>query len=77
MPDEPRKSIARSFGEFVGHIIHGIRSDVTEKRTRERLVLNEEVVEDGPLDSAAGKVTLRRTTIEEVEIDRPAQAEDR
>ncbi len=77
MANPPRKTIARSLGEFVGNILHGAKVDVTPKRTSQRLVLKHEVTEDSPQESAAGTVTLRRTTIEEVEIHRPTNAEDR
>lgn len=71
MSDRPKKTLARNLGEFVGNVLSGFREDVTPKRTSDRLVLKEEVVEDAPAETAAGKVTLRRTVVEEVEIERP------
>lgn len=63
---EPKKSIMRSLGEFVGHIARGIRTDVGQDR---KVVRHE--VEEETRETERGRVTIRRTTIEEVEIDRP------
>lgn len=62
---EPKKSIMRSLGEFFGHIAKGVRTDVE----KERQVTRREVEEEHR-DTPSGRVTIRRTTIEEVEIDR-------
>ena len=61
---EPKKSIMRSLGEFFGHIAKGVRTDVEQDR---RVVRKE--VEEETRDTDSGRVTIRRTTIEEVEID--------
>jgi hypothetical protein len=55
-----KKSIARSVGEFVGHIVEGVKADPSEDRTAEVRRTIEETTQDG--------VVLRRTTIEEVEF---------
>ena len=55
-----RKSIARSVGEFVGHIVEGVKTDPAETRSTEVRRTVEETTKDG--------VVLRRTTIEEVEL---------
>ncbi|HMN95601.1 MAG TPA: hypothetical protein PKC43_05185 [Phycisphaerales bacterium] len=56
----PPKSIARSLGEFVGHLWSAVRHDPTPGARREvRRVVEEE---------DRGDVVLRRTTIEEVEL---------
>ncbi len=68
---EPKKSIMRSLGEFVGHVVKGVRTDVE----RDRKVLRREVEEE-TRNTDAGRVTIRRTTIEEVEIDRSTPAAD-
>lgn len=47
----------RNLGEFFGHILHGVRTDPSKK------VVRREVEEE-----KRGEVTLRRTTIEEVEF---------
>lgn len=59
MPDSRNKPLMRSLGEFFGHIIKGFRTDPNRKVVRREI---QEEQRDG--------VTLRRTTIEEVEIDR-------
>jgi hypothetical protein len=48
----------RSLGEFFGHIVHAVRTD-PRKKTLKKTVEEEK----------RGDVTLRRTTIEEIEID--------
>ena len=61
----PDKPLARSLGEFVGHLWHSVRRDVSRDRREFRRTVEEE-----ERDSPAGKVVLRRTTIEEIEIER-------
>lgn len=62
MTHQKNKSIARSLGEFVGHIWRGVRTSPAnsggEKREVKRTVEEED----------RGDVILRRTTIEEIEI---------
>ena len=60
-----RKSLMRSFGEFVGHITHAVRKPVPGGERRE--IRREVETEDR--DTPQGKVTLRRTTIEEIEVE--------
>ena len=57
MATEKDKSLMRCLGEFVGHLTNSFRSN---KKTRE---VNRTVEE-----KTDGNVTLRRTTIEEIEI---------
>jgi hypothetical protein len=57
----------RSLGEFVGHIVRAVKSDPA----RGSAVLNRSVEEE-----RRGNVTLRRTTIEEIEV-RPPPPEHR
>lgn len=64
MADDNDKSIMRSLGEFVGHIVRGVKTPV---ETPVRHQVNRHVEEE-TRDTPAGKVTLRRTTIEEVEF---------
>ncbi len=59
MTDAPNKTMMRSLGEFVGHIVRAVRRDPAPQRT----VLNRSVEEEH-----RGNVTLRRTTIEEIEV---------
>jgi hypothetical protein len=56
----------RNLGRFFGHIVAGARSNP------ERHVLSHEI-EEQALPAPEGRVTLRRTTIEEIEIDRPTR----
>lgn len=64
------KSIARSLGEFFGHVWHGgVKKDVAPKKHTLRRDVDEHTQ-----PAPGGKVTVRRTTIEEVEYkpDQPA-----
>lgn len=54
----------RSLGEFVGHIAHAVKAPPSKGERRE--VRRE--VELDERDTPQGKVTLRRTTIEEIEL---------
>lgn len=65
----PKKSLMRSLGEFVGHIVHGIKSDPSKREIRRE-------VEEETRETPTGKVTLRRTTIEELEVHRPMSRRD-
>ena len=61
------KTLMRSLGEFVGHVWKGVRADPAKRGDRRTLRHDvEEETRDGP----EGRVTLRRTTIEEIEVDR-------
>ena len=64
----------RSLGEFVGHIVKGIRTTPETDAKRSRTVIRETIEEE-----QQGDVILRRTTIEEVEVrsrdDRPRDDE--
>lgn len=63
----------RSLGEFFGHIVKGATTDPAHPPQRKRTVLRHDVQEE-IRDTPEGKVTLRRTTIEEVELDKSAAA---
>ena len=56
----PNKPLMRSLGEFVGHIVKAVRSEPKAQRT----VLNKTTRQE-----KRGAITLRRTTVEEIEID--------
>jgi predicted amidophosphoribosyltransferase len=56
--DPTKKPLMRSLGEFVGHIVKGLRTDPAKKVLRKEV--REQKCDDG--------VILRRTTIEEVEL---------
>lgn len=64
--DPPPKSLLRNLGEFFGHIWRGVKTDPC----RNRRVLSR-TVEEQTRDTDSGPITLRRTTIEEIEIDPP------
>jgi hypothetical protein len=59
------KSVMRSLGEFFGHVIKGVKTDPTKKVVAKR-------VQEHVAETPRGPVTLRRTTIDEVEL-RPAR----
>ncbi len=59
MTTPPRKTIMRSLGEFCGHIVKAVKADpASEKKTLRKTVEQED----------RGNVTLRRTTVEEIEF---------
>ena len=60
MPDEKNNSLMRNLGQFVGHIVKGLKSRPGEPQ---RTVVRREVEEEDH-----GDMVLRRTTIEEVEL---------
>ena len=57
MATNDNKSLMRCLGEFVGHIVHAVKSDSTTKEVNRTV---EQKME--------GNTTLRRTTIDEIEI---------
>lgn len=61
----PRKSLMRNLGEFVGHIVRGVKSDPAAP---DRRVIRDETQEQHAQDDQGRTVVLRRRTIEEVEL---------
>lgn len=59
MTPERSKPLMRSLGELVGHVVKAIRTD--PRRAAPRRGTTDE--------QQRGRVTLRRTTIEEIELD--------
>jgi hypothetical protein len=59
---DPSKSLARSLGEFFGHVIHGVKTDPAKKVVKTRTETEERETPDGQ------KVILRRTIVEEIEV---------
>ena len=51
----------RSLGEFVGHLVKAVKSEPRGKR----VVINKTTQQEH-----RGNITLRRTTIEEIEVDK-------
>lgn len=73
MAAQKKKPLMRLLGEFVGHIAHGVKADPTHgggggggMKHEVRREVSEETRE-----TAQGKVVLRRTTIEEIELRPP------
>ncbi len=62
---QPRKTIMRSLGEFVGHLTRAAKTDVSRDRVTVRERTQERV-----LPTEAGELVLRRRTIDEVELRR-------
>jgi hypothetical protein len=62
MSDSKKKPLMRSLGEVFVHIVKGVKTDPSEKQT----VTSRNVEEEDH-----GNITLRRTTIEEIEIQEP------
>ena len=59
------KSLMRNLGEFFGHIWRGVKHNPDKKTIRKTIE-----------EEQRGDVTLRRTTIEEVELRPPRKRED-
>lgn len=66
----------RSLGEFFGHIAQGVKTPARPAADEPQRRVIRETVEEEQRDSPQGKVTLRRTIIEEVELP-PRNANDR
>ncbi|HYE63765.1 MAG TPA: hypothetical protein VD997_17365 [Phycisphaerales bacterium] len=60
---EPDKPLMRSLGEFFGHIVQGIKSDVDPKKS-----VTKQTIEEETRQTPQGPVILRRTIIEEVQL---------
>ncbi len=56
------KSLLRNLGEFFGHVYKAIRTDPAKKRV---------ILKKTEEEEKRGDITLRRTTIEEIEIKQP------
>ncbi len=56
------KSLLRNLGEFFGHLYKAIRTDPAKKRV---------ILKKTEEEEKRGDITLRRTTIEEIEIKKP------
>ena len=62
--------LMRSLGQFVGHIAKAVKTDVSEGSERREL---SRTVEEEERETEGGKVTLRRTVIEEIEVEKPRE----
>ncbi|MGP1310666.1 MAG: hypothetical protein ACTS27_10755 [Phycisphaerales bacterium] len=74
MPSGKRTSLARSLGEFFGHIRAGVRAKPGESDGARRRQVSRTVDEE-TVDTPRGRATLRRTVIEEIEL--PAERLER
>lgn len=67
MTEKKPNSLMHNLGQFFGHIAKGVKTDPAKPTTRKQEVRRE--VEERQETAPDGrKVTVRRTTIEEVEI---------
>lgn len=68
-----KKSLSRSLGEFFGHIWKGVQEPVEgdmPAHTHEKQILRQETIEQ-VRETEQGKVIVRRTVVEELEIPTP------
>jgi len=68
MPKPSDNSLPHAIGQFVGHIWRGVRTD-TSSKARE---VGRRIDEHLTTDAQGRRVTLRRTTIDEIEISHDA-----
>jgi hypothetical protein len=61
-----KKTLMRSLGEFFGHVARGVTAPVKPKKPATTVV--REQVEEARVETPAGPMTLRRRTIDEVEV---------
>ncbi len=69
MPSDRDIPVSRAVGRFFGHLWGAIKSDPGKDRAE----LKREVEEQPAVGPAGERVTLRRTTIEEIEIEPPSR----
>jgi len=69
------KSLARNLGEFVGHLWKGVTGEASSKEKPARREVSRRQ-ETETRDTPRGKVTLRRTIIEEVDLPQSQQRDD-
>lgn len=68
MSRDPDIPLTRAVGRFFGHLWGAVKSDPAKDRTE----LKREVEEQPATGPNGERVTLRRTTIEEIEVERRA-----
>jgi hypothetical protein len=61
------KSLARNLGEFFGHIWSGVKSDPKKPGATKQTLRRD--VEERTEPAPGGKLTVRRTTVEELEYE--------
>ena len=67
MTTKKNKSLMHNLGSFFGHIVKAVRTDPATKK---------KVISKTVEETKEGNVTLRRTTIEEIEIDTELNDDD-
>jgi hypothetical protein len=65
MATNGKKPLMRCLGEFVGHLLHAVKGDSSTREVKRTV--------DEKKD---GNVTLRRTTIDEIEIKQEESSSD-
>lgn len=63
---KPPESTAYYLGQFFGHIVQAIKTDVTQPAKPAATMVRTQV-DEAVVETTKGPVTLRRTTIDEVE----------
>ena len=61
-----KEPLARSLGKFFGHLARGFTEDVEQGASKHEV--SRTVEEEQTEDEQGRKVTMRRTTIEEIEV---------
>lgn len=67
-PHAVSKPLMRNLGEFFGHIAKGLRTDLAAPKPAAPKVVTRQTIEEEERQTPQGKVVLRRTIIEEVEL---------
>ncbi len=65
------KSLMRSLGEFVGHVARGFKTPVGPRDNPTPTTEVARTVQEATVETPAGQMKLRRTTIDEVVVDSP------
>lgn len=73
MPPTSKNSLARNLGQFIGHIIHGVRTPVGGESPSHTHELRRETQTE-QRDTPMGMVKVRRTVIEEIEVPPSAES---
>lgn len=77
MAGKTDKSIMRSLGEFVGHVWAGIKTDPSKPgQVKRKTKTKKQVLEKETREELRGDVTLRETTIREIEFRERSEDHD-
>lgn len=71
MPSQKPNSIMHNLGQFFGHVAKGMRTPARPGDAPSSHEVRREVEERQETGPSGEKITLRRTTIEEIEIRQP------